>query len=375
MTAAGAFYTDTGGEGRARVPASLVVSVILHAAGLAFFMRMSFKPAEEKLQAIDDVDLLVQEEERKAEAPARPKAPPPSIKDFLKLALPAVPKPAIRMPMEAKLIESEKKLIDLIPKLEDKGKLREPRKLDALDLGKKRPDLAKIEPLVDEHKTRTLAALPKLEEVGGHQAARKTLELAALAEAQKGRLQPARLDALGALAAERHKAAPAAPLLPAEAAAAKPSVLSKLGAMLTSPEQQVRMEPRGAAPKRAEKLSAIAEVPAAAPQRLPAAQEARKKKAVEIEGPLSNRRIVAHSVPAFPDWAREMGLVEAEVQVRFYVGPDGSVLPDNMRVERTSGYGRLDRLAVEHLKLWRFQAAADGRGNEWGLITFRFLLE
>ncbi len=374
MPAASAFYTESG-NGVARAPAALVVSVILHAAGLAFFMRLSFKPAEERLQTIDNVDLLVQEEEKKAEAPARPKAPPPSMKDFLKLALPAVPKPALQMPLEAKLIEPEKKLRDVNPKLEDKGKLKEPQKLDALDLTKKRPDLAKIEPLVDEHKARTLAALPKLEEVGGRQAARKTLELAALAEAEKGRLQPARMDALGALAPERHKAAQAAPLLPAEAAAAKPSGLSKIADMLTSDSNRVTMEPRAAAPRRAETLSAIAEVPAAPPQRLPEAQEVKKKKSVEIEGPLSNRRIVAHSVPAFPDWARDLGLVEAEVQIRFYVGPDGAVLPDNMRVERTSGYGRLDRLAVEHLKLWRFQAVADGRGNEWGLITFRFLLE
>ena len=40
-----------------------------------------------------------------------------------------------------------------------------------------------------------------------------------------------------------------------------------------------------------------------------------------------------------------------------------------------SGYGRLDRLALEHLKKWRFEALALGEGNQWGVITFRFILE
>ncbi|TPW19139.1 MAG: hypothetical protein FD126_2989, partial [Elusimicrobia bacterium] len=120
--------------------------------------------------------------------------------------------------------------------------------------------------------------------------------------------------------------------------------------------------------------SAMAESEPAPPPRRAVETKTVKKNAVEIEGPLSNRRVVARSLPQFPDWAREMGLVEAEVAIKFYVTPEGAVVGDSLRVERTSGYGRLDRLAMDHLKVWKFQPKAIS-GNEWGVITFRFLLE
>ncbi|MBI5597786.1 MAG: TonB family protein [Elusimicrobia bacterium] len=357
-----------------RVPVALGVSLAVHALGLVGFMRLSFNPAEEPLQVIENVDLMVEEQERKEAAAPKPKAPP-SMKDFLKMALPAVPKPELRGPLDVKLPVEERKLLDMTPKLEDKGRLKEPQKLAALDLDRQRPDLAKIaEPLTERREAKTLAALPKLEEVGGRQAPRRALQMAALAEADRGRLQPQRLDALGSMAPERRRTAQAAPLLPSEAApAAGSSALSRLAAMLPSEEGRVRLEPKAAAAPKQEKLSAMSTPPPAPVRRAEAPQQV-KRKAVEIEGPLSNRRIVQHSLPTFPEWAREMGLVEAEVQIKFYVTPDGAVEPDNMRVERTSGYGRLDRLAMQHLKLWRFQPTASS-GNEWGIITFRFLLE
>ena len=73
-------------------------------------------------------------------------------------------------------------------------------------------------------------------------------------------------------------------------------------------------------------------------------------------------------------WAKEQGVVESAVSIRFTVDPAGKVL-ETMRVERTSGFGRMDRLAMEHLKLWRFAPVSASEGNQWGIITFRFLLE
>ena len=64
---------------------------------------------------------------------------------------------------------------------------------------------------------------------------------------------------------------------------------------------------------------------------------------------------------------------EAEVRIKFYVSPAGDVLPD-LRVETTSGYGRLDRLALDSLKTWTFEPIG-GAGRQWGIITFRFVLE
>jgi TonB family protein len=94
---------------------------------------------------------------------------------------------------------------------------------------------------------------------------------------------------------------------------------------------------------------------------------------VEIEGPLADRKISAYSVPPFPDWARSQGILEASVGIRFTVDEDGIVM-SGMRVVNTSGYGRLDKLAMESLKSWRF-ASQPGAGVQWGVITFRFVVE
>ena len=120
------------------------------------------------------------------------------------------------------------------------------------------------------------------------------------------------------------------------------------------------------------RLAPVAEAPKPA-RRVAEAAAAGERKGVEIEGPLADRKVKAYSVPTFPEWARSQGILEAEVAIRFNVNAEGLVLPD-MRVERTSGYGRLDKLSMESLKSWRF-APAPGAGVQWGVITFRFVLE
>lgn len=374
----GVLYTERGGNGTGRVPAALVLSVGLHAAGLALFLRVAAEPPQEALQAIENVDLLVEqrpEEERKAEA-AKPKAPPPSMKDFLKLALPSVPKPMPRM-MDAQVPLEDRRLMDMTPKLEDRGRMKEAPKLEALDMDRKRPALAKLDADLpaERRPSQALAALPKLEEVGGRQAPRRAIEAANLLESDRGRLQPQKLGSLGDLAAERRRPAQPAALLPGEARPdTKPSALSRMADMLTSDSNRIQMGPRAAAAPAPARLSKMAEAEPAPPPRRVTEARSVKKKSVEIEGPLSDRRVVAHSLPKFPDWARDMGLVEAEVAIRFFVTPEGAVVGDTLRVERTSGYGRLDRLAMDHLRVWKFQPKGVA-GNEWGVITFRFLLE
>jgi TonB family protein len=46
-----------------------------------------------------------------------------------------------------------------------------------------------------------------------------------------------------------------------------------------------------------------------------------------------------------------------------------------MSVDKSSSYGWLDRLAMAHLKKWRFEPLPMGGRNEWGIITLRFFLE
>ncbi|TPW20126.1 MAG: hypothetical protein FD126_2006, partial [Elusimicrobia bacterium] len=111
------------GESPNRVPAALGLSIGLHAAGMAFFLRVSAAPPVVPLQSIENVDLLVeeQEEQKKAE-PVRPKAPPPSMKDFLRLALPSVPKAMPRM-IDAQVPVEDRRLVDMTPKLDDRGRI------------------------------------------------------------------------------------------------------------------------------------------------------------------------------------------------------------------------------------------------------------
>ncbi|MBI4247894.1 MAG: TonB family protein [Elusimicrobia bacterium] len=118
-------------------------------------------------------------------------------------------------------------------------------------------------------------------------------------------------------------------------------------------------------------------------------QEKARKKPVDIIGPLSNRKVLHRVLPAFPQWARDKGILEMEVAIRFFVSPKGVV--EWMRTERTSGYPQLDKLAMDALEQWRFAALGDmspagpeaagasgpgaGPRQQWGVVSFRFILE
>ena len=103
-------------------------------------------------------------------------------------------------------------------------------------------------------------------------------------------------------------------------------------------------------------------------------KQAEKPKKVEIEGPLSKRKVLRHYVPSFPAWARDSGILEASVSLKFYVDNSGRVMHDTS-VEKSSGYGALDRLAADAIKRWRFEPIAGGISRQWGVITFRFVTD
>jgi TonB family protein len=56
------------------------------------------------------------------------------------------------------------------------------------------------------------------------------------------------------------------------------------------------------------------------------------------------------------------------------VDNSGRVL-DNAAVEKTSGYGALDRLAADAIKRWAFEPLPGPASKQWGIITFRFVSE
>ena len=151
-----------------RVGTAIAVSLLLHAAGLGVFLHRVGSAAKGKEEVITDVELLLEARRQGRPVQVAKLQKAPSMKDFLKLALPALPKvePA-RGPLEVKLPEVPKSLMDIAkPKLDDRGRLKTESKLDALDLGKKRVDLAKVDqPLVDRQVRAPIAAA-KLEEIG-----------------------------------------------------------------------------------------------------------------------------------------------------------------------------------------------------------------
>ncbi|MBN1621992.1 MAG: energy transducer TonB [Endomicrobiales bacterium] len=97
------------------------------------------------------------------------------------------------------------------------------------------------------------------------------------------------------------------------------------------------------------------------------------KKSVEIAGPVSERKIVKSYLPVYPDWARAKN-IEANVVIKFFVTPEG-LIRDKVFVERTSGYSKLDRLAVEAIKKWVFNPIEKNKGDQWGFVTFKYILQ
>ncbi len=347
-----------------RLPTTVTVSLALHAGALAaaaFLLRATPRQAA---QVVEGVDLIVASP-RAAAPQAAPKPPPLSTLDFLKLALPTVPRAA---PAEVEPRLRRRAAAPIEPKLQDAARLDRAPKLDALDLSRRREAAAPLDARVETRRraAATLAAMPALEDVGRRRVKNlpqaialdeRRREAAALAAPELGAPVPTRRQALAAAAALRD-AAPAA-----EA--------PHRGRDFLLPARPLLDERPSRAPARPAQLTA-----AAAPARraVPAAATAApSKKGVDIEGPLKNRKIAAYSVPPFPSWAQKRGILEADVSIRFTVDEDGRVRPD-MRVTSSSGYGRLDELALDALGAWRF-VPAPGAGVQWGVITFRFVLE
>lgn len=352
-----------------RVPASVMLSLAVHAGFLVLFLGVVKEGPKQAAQIIDGVDLLI--------APAAPRPAPVakpalSTMDFLKMALPAAPpRRAELAAVDVKLPETRKPLLAEAPKLEESTRRLAAPKLDALDLSRSRVSAAKIDaaPVSRRRAAETLAALPKLEEVGRRRV--KNLPEALALEDQR---REATAILGGAIEAprptSRRQAAAAAAILAEPEASPSPSAARKGLSVLPD---QLELRPRAEAAI-APKFEAIAPAaPKLERRSAAAATEGGPKKGVEIEGPLKDRKVVSADIPKFPEWARTQGMMEAEVAIRFNVDAEGSVMP-GMRVERTSGYGRLDRLCMDSLKNWTF-VPAPGSGAQWGVITFRFILE
>lgn len=349
-----------------RLPATVTVSMALHAGLFLAWLQLGVSAKKEAARVIGDVDLMIQVKRAVPLAQTQPKL---STFDFLKMALPT---PKIAPQQLSVKLPDARKALDVQPKLEERAKKNLGPKLEALDLGQRLPKAAALQAKMETRRAavQSLAELPRLEEVGRRRVVNLPQALA-LEEKRREALQMQRMDALSTQASPGRRMAAAQALEVLKEAEPKAGLPGSLSAALPqAPALEMGPALRAAPESIAKKLGPS--IAPAAPRREAQALEG-KKKGVEIEGPLASRAVASAAVPEFPDWARRQGVLEAAVSIRFWVAPDGSVLP-NMSVEHTSGYGRLDRLALESLKQWKFAPIA-AQERQWGVITFRFVLE
>lgn len=94
---------------------------------------------------------------------------------------------------------------------------------------------------------------------------------------------------------------------------------------------------------------------------------------VDITGPLHERRWLERDVPGYPEWAEEEGL-SGTVVYKIWVGPDGRVR-SFVQLVHASGDARFDDGSLAAIRQWRAEAMPDATGDQWGLVTFHYLLE
>jgi len=96
-----------------------------------------------------------------------------------------------------------------------------------------------------------------------------------------------------------------------------------------------------------------------------------RKPTMEVTGQIANREILRRVRPQYPPQALREGR-EGVVQVKFFVSPEGRVLP-NIVVVRSSGWADLDQAVIQALREWQF-APISGREDQWGILTVVFRL-
>lgn len=146
----------------------------------------------------------------------------------------------------------------------------------------------------------------------------------------------------------------------------KPAPVTPRPALVSRSFSAIRMPELPIKPQMGLSGDAAVEAPIALASSRPMPQGA------SIEGPLSNRAVLHKVIPEYPAWAEEQGIM-GTVRIYFSVTRDGRI-SSTLRVDRTSGYPELDRLAMAALQQWRFAPSGSEGGSQWGIITFMFSL-
>jgi protein TonB len=360
------------GDGRG-METSLLLALIVHTFLFGYFWQHQQKKLETQAIMLQNVDFMEPEPDRPPPPPVEVQKPK-SAMDFLKMALPVFNKPPpIAAPKEVEALKP--KAIE--PKLAEPDKLVEKKliqqmapelKLDA----KNAPELA----AADLSKITLTRSAPKLA-----QAPALNLE-------EVGRKAVALPPQTPSISMDRSQTAAQAKdisMIPKQSLVAgnqsapqlvEKSFLSKPSGIDSRP---LGYERRGGNPSLNMQAREVVRTPQAAvtavvkkeQPKQEAAQIKISKEKVKITGPLSARKVLKYVIPEYPEWAKARG-IEADVSIRFTVNAIGDV--ETSVVETTSGYPQLDRLALDALKLWKY-SPLPGQDSQWGVITFRFLMD
>ena len=150
-----------------RLPSAFVTSIALHGAILGLLLYTNMLASKHKVVIVNNVDFIQVKKALPFPKPVAQAQSKPSAFDFLKMALPAVPKIAAPKTMDVKLPEEHHLMQAQAPKLQmDHKRLDAGPKLD-MDLDKgKTLDIAKVEARIPSKRVAALAAAPKLEDIG-----------------------------------------------------------------------------------------------------------------------------------------------------------------------------------------------------------------
>lgn len=365
-------------EGR-KLEIAFLVALIFHLAPLGYLWHKQVTKKIHDTITLQNVELIEPEVEQPSPPPVAVQKPKSAL-DFLKMALPIFRKPSpitttprevlitpkIQEPKLAepdRLIEKKMPVAPLTPEIKlDAKRIQAP---NVIDLAKLPSMLKTAEPRVQEPSL-------KLEEVGKKAVAiPQTSEISFDKSASRGRaVDISATPKISQLPQTRQQASEKIVDKTAPAIAYKPQNLP-LGyerrggggsVSLDQPREVVRTIPKPVTPP------IITQTKKEASDKI----EISKEK-VKVTGPLSSRKVVNLVVPKYPAWARARN-IEADVAIRFTVSPAGEVRNDAV-VQRTSGFTELDKLALEALMKWKFSALSGNGQDQWGVVTFRFLLD
>ena len=104
--------------------------------------------------------------------------------------------------------------------------------------------------------------------------------------------------------------------------------------------------------------------PSSAPTDAPAA----------IVMPSSSAAYLNHPRPSYPSISRRMG-EQGKVMLRVFVNAQGQ--PEQIQIQQSSGFDRLDKAAVDAVRRWKFTPGSRNGVAEamWNIVPINFVLE